>query len=157
MKILSILLTLIILPSLHSLSGQDIRLSHENRVQTIQAGTYIEIGLHTPQQEPCSECPPFNTLSGKLISYNAGMLKMQVLLATSTLNEDSVTVGYTLKRYPDPGSQPVLTIPANVILSITKKGKNNFHATATGDNLAIMLGSIATGGLIASLYAENNE
>ena len=146
--------TLILLFAIHT-NAQDLELTVGSRTKVFKAGTFITVELPTPNQEPCEECP-LTSMTGQLVSSVDGKINLKVRRSSEPLVELKENVG-SLTKYYDHGDQPVLSIPKEVIMSITKADSKSESATTAGVLVGTLLVWAGTGHLISSPIAGFKE
>lgn len=151
LKTTLILISLLLLYS--SASSQDLHLVSGKSEKTIKAGTYIQVQLPSKNQEPCPNCP-MNVMIGKLIGYDTNMLRLQLSSTRETLTEGNLNVGYATTEYTFERKAPVMAIPSDVILSITKVGKNKPNEMHPLDGVAIVFTVLGIGSLASIAVAD---
>ncbi|MEO6132138.1 MAG: hypothetical protein ABIQ02_09840 [Saprospiraceae bacterium] len=155
-----LLITGILICSLYELSGQDVHLVSGNKTKTIKAGTFIDVRLPIPDQEPCAECPT-KSVTGKLISNQDGKLNILVHTASENIAEGSRSIGYSYKKYMRKGSEPNLYIPVDSVLSITFKGAKHIRSRTVMESIGIALTAFGVGTgfsyLVEEVAGENSN
>jgi len=146
---LFITLQFIIYPGL----TQDLILISGNSEKTIKTGTFIQIQLPAKNQQPCDDCP-LSIMKGQFLGFQNDQLRLHVSFTSEIMSADETIIGYATKNYTDKGNSPVLTIPKDIILSITKKGRKKLNDTHPGDGAAIVLGIVGLGSLAAIAVAD---
>lgn len=133
--------------------AQDLILISGNREKTIKTGTFIQLQLPDQNQQPCDDCP-LHLMKGQFLGIENDQLRLRVSFTSETMSADETIIGYVTKNYTDKGNSPVLTIPKDIILSITKKGRKKLMDTHPGDGAAIVLGIVGLGSLAAIAVAD---
>ena len=151
LKITQILISLLLIIS--AASSQDLHLVSGKSEKTIKAGTYIQVQLPSANQDPCTNCP-MNVMIGKLIGYENNELRLQVSSTREPITEDNLNVGYATKEYTFGRKAPVMAIPSDVILSITKVGKNKPNELHPLDGVAIVFTVLGIGSLASIPIAD---
>ncbi len=132
-----------------NISAQDITLSSGKRTKSIKAGTFIQVELPVENREPCEKCS-FNGVRGQVVSFADGKLNLRVFNSRETLYEEEKGIGYQDLSYKAKGSQPVITIPVDDILSITPKGKNKIKSKPTGRTIGVVIMLLGLGHMSAA-------
>lgn len=138
------------------INAQDLLLVSGSKTKTIEAGTFIEIELPAQNTEPCEKCSSGGMI-GQFVGYENGQVKLKVKTMHEPLSEENSIVGYTSKKYTKKETAPVLSIPKDVILSITQRGKNKLRDNTTGQVIGFILLFFGTGHLSAAAISELNE
>jgi len=112
----------IILYIASGIEAQDISLTIGKRTKTIKAGTFIQVQLPVPNQEPRVNCP-INSMSGQLISYGNGKLNLLVKRSVEPLSEGNTNVGYLKKITRTKENNLHLIFPGTPYCRLQKKGK----------------------------------
>ena len=94
---------------------------------------------------------------GQFVGYENGQVKLKVKTMHEPLSEENSIVGYTSKKYTKKETAPVLSIPKDVILSITQRGKNKLRDNTTGQVIGFILLFFGTGHLSAAAISELND
>ncbi|HUQ67092.1 MAG TPA: hypothetical protein VM101_13105 [Flavitalea sp.] len=141
--------------SSHS-TAQDIHLKSGNKFKTIKAGTFIEIELPTPNQEPCAKCK-YNFMAGELISSAGDKVTLRVIESLEPLVEEKENVGWVEKKYMAKGKGRVLSIPNDIILSIKQRGKKKLREYKTGGVIGMVLAILGSSQLVAAAINELDE
>ena len=136
-----------------SASSQDLHLVSGKSEKTIKAGTYIQVQLPSENQDPCTNCP-MNVMIGKLIGYDTNMLRLQLSSTREPITEGNLNVGYSTTEYTFERKAPIMAIPSDVILSITKVGKNKPNEMHPLDGVAIVFTVIGIGSLASIAVAD---
>lgn len=138
------------------INAQDLLLVSGSKTKTIEAGTFIEIELPAQNTEPCEKCSSGGMI-GQFVGYENGQVKLKVKTMHEPLSEENSIVGYTSKKYTKKETAPVLSIPKDVILSITQRGKNKLRDNTTGQVIGFILLFFGTGHLSAAAISELND
>src|SRR5688572_9462733 len=151
LKIAHLLLLLLLIFS--TASSQDLQLVSDKSEKTIKAGTYIQVQLPSENQDPCTNCP-MNVMIGKLVGYDNNELRLQLSSTREPIVEDRLNVGYITKDFTSEQKAPVMTIPKEVILSITKVGINKPNKMHPVDGVAIVFTVLGIGSLASIPFAD---
>lgn len=136
--------------------GQDLLLVSGNKTKTIEAGTFIEIELPAKNTEPCEKCSSSGMI-GQFVGYENGQVKVKVKTMHEPLSEENLIVGYTSKKYTKKETAPVMSIPKEVIMSITPKGKKKLKNSTTAQVIGNIFLFFGTGHLSAAAISELND
>ena len=128
--------------------AQDLQLSRNGKTKIIQAGSYIEISLPAAAQEPCDECPS-HTMAGQMLGYENGILRLKVKSSAEPIVSDKKKVGSQTKTYTSGDAAPVMEIPKDIILSVTKKGNKKVREGTTLRSVGAILTLLGAGHLTA--------
>ena len=151
LKIAFIFITLQII--IYSGTTQDLNLISGNSERTIKSGTFIQIQLPAQNQQPCDDCP-LHIMKGQFLGIQNDLLRLRVSFTSEIISEDETIIGYVTKNYTDKGNSPILTIPKDIVLSITKKGRKKLIDTHPVDGVAIALGIVGLSSLAAIAVAD---
>ncbi|MEP6793111.1 MAG: hypothetical protein ABJB16_02205 [Saprospiraceae bacterium] len=154
-NISSILFAALFLLAYSAMSAQHIKLTSGSKTRTIKAGTFIEISLATPGQEPCNKCPVYG-VRGRLASSTDGKISLAVSQSREPLMEEKTNVGYLTKNYKKKAT-PTLSFPVTDILSVTKKGKNKINKYSALQSVGMALTVIGFGHLISAPYVSQSD
>jgi hypothetical protein len=154
-KIISFLACSMLLST--GLQAQDIELHRGNKTKTIKAGTFVKIVQPAAGTVPCEKCS-HNILSGKLISYQQGVVTMKIHDKKEVLVSEGKTLGFRETSYADDMSLASVEIPKSDILSITQSGKKKLKTLSTGTTIATVIGLLGLGHLASiPLAGENGD
>jgi hypothetical protein len=112
-------------------AAQDLQIESGNKTKTIKAGTFIEVVLPTPNDEPCAKCK-YNRMAGEFLSYADDKVQLRIAELSETIVSEKTNIGYQQKIYTHRDKSPVLTIPKDIILSIELKGKKKLRDNKVG-------------------------
>ncbi len=154
-KISSLLFAALFLLAYSGISAQDIKLTSGSKTKTIKAGTFIEISLATPAQEPCLKCP-VNGVRGRLVSSADGKISLAVYQSREPLIEEKNNVGSLTKNYKKK-DVPTLSFDRTDILSVTKKGKNKIKKYTPVQSIGMVLTIIGFGNLVSAPYVSHSD
>ncbi len=154
-KFSSILFAALFLFAYSGVSAQNIHLTSGSKTKTIKAGTFIEIGLATPDQEPCLKCP-VNGVRGRLVSSGDGKISLDVYQSREPLMKEKTNVGYLIKTYKKKDI-PTQSFVLTDILSITKKGKHKIKKYTPVQSVGMVLTLIGFGNLVSAPYVSHSD
>lgn len=154
-KISSLLFAALFLLAHSGITAQDIKLTSGNKTKMIKSGTFIEISLAAPGQEPCLKCP-VNGVRGRLVSAGDGKINLAVSQSREPLMEEKTNVGYLIKNYKKKAI-PTLSFPLTDVLSITKKGKNKIKKYTPVQSVGMVLTVIGFGNLVSAPYVSHSD
>lgn len=141
---------LLILNSL--ISAQDIKLQNGNQLKTVKAGTFIDLTMTYPGMEPCNgRC---NGARGQLISYVDGVVKLKVHQSIEPLMDKNKKVGNLSKAYSN-SDYPVISIPKDDILSITKKGNKRIKKFTPMQSVGMTLTLLGAANLVSGIEVRD--
>jgi len=152
-KTLCILACLILLAS--GIQAQDIKLQSGNKTKTFKAGTFLEIVQPAPGTVPCEKCS-YNVVSGKLVSYQDGVVTMTIDEKKEVLVTEGKTLGFRETNYAADMSLTNTAIPKEEILSIKQAGKKKLKTLTTGQAIATAVGLVGLGHLVSIPLAGDN-
>ena len=138
---------------IYSGTTQDLNLVSGDSEKTIKTGTFIQIQLPAQNQQPCDDCP-LHIMKGQFLGYENDHLHLRISFTSEIISADETIIGYVTKNYTDKEKSPTLTIPKDIILSITKKGRKKLMDTHPGDGAAIALGIVGLSSLAAIAVAD---
>lgn len=136
--------------------AQDLQLSRNGKTKTIKAGSFIEISLPAPAQEPCEVCPS-HAMAGQVLGYDNGILKLKVKTSAEPIVIDKKKIGSQTKTYTSGDGAPVMEIPKDIILSITEKGTKRLREGTTLRTVGAILAMLGVGHLTASGIVELSD
>jgi len=139
------------------IQAQDIQLQSGNKSKIFKAGTFLKIVQPAPGTVPCEKCS-YNVLSGKLISYQNGVVTMTLKEKKEVLVTDGKTLGFRETRYTEEMPLSGIDIPKEDILSIRQGGKKKLKDLTTGQAIATCIGLLGLGHLASiPLAGENGD
>ncbi len=140
-----------------SIEAQDLRISSGDKTKTFKTGTFLQVITPASGIAPCEKCS-HNVLSGKLVSYHAGVLTIIPHEKKEVLVTDGKTLGFRETRYTEEMPLSSVEIPKEDILSIRQSGKKKLKDLTTGQTIATCLGLLGLGHLASiPLAGENGD
>jgi hypothetical protein len=138
-----------------TINAQDLRLSSGSKIKTFKTGTYIEVTIPATGIAPCEKCS-HNVLSGKLVSYQNGVVTMIQYDKKEVLVNDGKTLGFRQTKYTEEMPLSSIEIPKGDILSVKQSGKKKLKDMTTGQTIATCLGLLGLGHLASIPFAGEN-
>ena len=147
----SLLITSKFILTVLPIDAQDIQMTSGNKTKTINAGTFIEVELATPYQQPCKECPLY-MVAGKLVSYDDGKLNLLIQRSREPIVEEKKQTGVLIKKFKQEDMH-VLSVPREEVLSITQRGKKKFKESTAGQAIGRLIFVLGLANMISSPVA----
>ena len=136
--------------------AQDLQLTRNGKTKTIKAGTFIEVDLPTASLEPCNTCPIY-TMAGQLISSEDNKVRLKIKTSTQPIVNDRIAIGSQTKTFTSGDNAPVMEIPKDIILSITKKGKKKVREHSTPEVIGMTILILGLSHVASSPFVEITE
>jgi len=154
----SFMLTGLLLLLVTEIKSQDLQIVQGDKTKTFKAGHLIRIDLPLNDQPNCKKCPK-KYVVGRLISFKNDSIHLRLKIESESITEKEKEVGAKAKLYKDKMEEawPIVSIPANDVLGITKQGKKNWRPLNDGEALGITYFSVGAIFLVSGLLAKDEE
>ena len=138
-----------------STSAQDIQLMSGDHTRKIKAGSFIEINLVSPDQEPCKKCP-VKGVRGQLVSFTNGVVNLKLHQTQDPLMDEKNITGNIIKSYKK-AYRPIMSYRTEDILSVKKKGMHKIKKYNAGQSVGMALTVIGFGHLISAPFVSDAD